>query len=201
MKLLLFILSHVLFNLRCISRGSLIPVNGNKYIRHLVMAFEFTTRQCSPTLPLHLHVHLFTINGRLPSSFSEVLCVYCHYIYLPVTLIESLSMQEISVSSYLDHPNICFFVAFINLSSAVAHPWNYCFLLKKTMMKNSMAVAFPGYIRQSQVVCFLHELLSVLIILLLMIGNTAIILGLTSRISPVLISYFITYELISSFIT
>lgn len=68
------------------------------------------------------------------------------------------------------------------------------------MMKNSVAVAFPGYIRQCQVVCFLHELLSVLIILLLMIGNTAIILGTTS-ISPVLISYFITYKLISSFIT
>lgn len=68
-------------------------------------------------------------------------------------------------------------------------------------MKNSVAVAFPGYIRQSQVVCFLHELVSVLKILLLMTGNTAIILGPTSRVSPVLISYFITYELISSFIT
>lgn len=68
-------------------------------------------------------------------------------------------------------------------------------------MKNSMAVAFPGYIRLSQIVRFLHELFSVLIILLLRIGSTVIVLGATSRISPVLISCLITYELISSFIT
>lgn len=146
MKLLLFILPHVLFSLRCISRGSLIPVNGNKYICQLMIAFGFNIYwQCSPTLPLHL----FTISSRLVSSFPEVLLVYCHNIYLPVTWIESLSMQELSISSYLRHPNVCFFVAFINFSNAVAHPWSYCFSLKKTRMKNSTAVMFPSYIRLS----------------------------------------------------